>query len=220
MNIEQPEITVQALVLASRDSGVTGKRLDIVTLEKGRMVVFVPQGRRIGRHGGAVLPGSRMHMTLRYSQNGWQVVQADGTTLVDVFMWTYEDWLCYYAYPRWLGELFPVETEEIDLYQLTERYLCALVNKHFVISTLIVCWQASVLAGYDPMVLAAEGKLPLDNAAKRGLQSVLSYTWENATPMVWKSGMLLRLAQTLIYFAQYHVGVNVPAFNELVKEKY
>lgn len=220
MSIEHREVTVRALVLTARDSGIAGKRIELVTRERGRMVVFVPQGRRVRQRVGALLPGSRMDVTLRQDTAGWQALQAEGRILVDVFTWGYEDWLCYYAYPAWLDELFPSEQAEAELYRLTEDYLSALATKHIVISTLIACWQAAVIAGYDPMVLADKGKLPLDAAGKDGLRLMLEYPWRQAPAVMWRGTSVARLAQTLIYFARYHVGVEVPALAELVKEKY
>ena len=220
MSIEQREMTVRALVLTARDSGIAGKRLEIVTRERGRMVVFVPQGRRIRQRIGALLPGSRIDLTLRQDAAGWQAVQAEGRILVDVFAWSYEDWLCYYAYPAWLDELFPSEEEEPDLYRLTADYLSALATKHMVISTLIACWQAAVIAGYDPMVLAAKGQLPLDDTGREALRLMLEYPWRQAPAVTWSSATVMRLAQTLIYFSRYHVGIEVAALDELVKEKY
>ncbi len=220
MNIERPEVTVCGLVLTSRDSGVAGKRLDIITRENGRMIVFAPQSRRNRPRIGTLLPGSRMHLTLRRDEAGWQVLQSEGTVLVDVMTWTYEDWLSYYAFPLWLAELFPTEEREAKLYELTERYLTLLASKHLVISTLIACWQAAVLAGYAPMVLAENGKLPLDAEGKAALRLILSYRWNPSETITLKNGIWIRLAQTLIYFAEYHVGVDVPALAELVKEKY
>jgi len=220
VNIERPEVTVRGLVLTSRDSGMAGKRLDVITRENGRMIVFAPQSRRSRPRIGTLLPGSRMYLTLRREETGWQVHQAEGTVLVDVMTWTYEDWLAYYAFPLWLAELFPTEEREEALYELTERYLILLASKHLVISTLIACWQTAVLAGYAPMVLAQNGKLPLDADAKAALRLILAYTWNPSERITLKNGIWMRLAQTLLYFARYHVSVEVPSLAELVKEKY
>lgn len=220
MNFVTPEMTVHALLLTSRDSGVSGKCLHIITQERGRMTVFAPQGRRVGNKIGGLLPGSCMVLSLRQERGAWHIIQAEGRVLVDVLAWDYEEWLCYYAYPAWLEALFPTEEYEPALYRLTKRYLSALATKQIAISTLTACWQAAVIAGYDPMVPATEGNLFLDRRGTEALRKMVAYSWGQSETVVYGNRVLVQLAHALIYFARYHVGGDVPALAALVKEKY
>lgn len=173
----QEIVNDEGIILSVRRAGEGGRAVRLFLRRSGRETAFLSRSalRKYGT--GALLPFTRLRVSLLRSEQGTIAVQYEGRPILDTLALSYDELCCWYYASELVSSLFPEGEADADVFALLASAAEAGRARNKKITAFILAVQLLRAAGYDPGEDEPREALGLSEAAEKLLTAFLAYRW-------------------------------------------
>lgn len=175
--MQRPITNYKGILIHARDGKNGGKIADIFTDAIGRIRVYVSKNVMSRCGVGGMIPFTLLQFSVSVSDEGFVMAQYEGSNLLDMMKFSYDEMRCWYYVIEIIEEFFPYEQKNQSSYMLIGRALESAGNKNRTVAAMILAVQLLAEAGFSPEYRDGNTGIRISENARQLLTEFLQYDW-------------------------------------------
>lgn len=209
MDMKYPVTNYKGILLRTYKSGVQGKAADIFTSDAGRILVYIPKNVILKCGAGGTIPLTSLQFTVTGTADHPVMVQYESRKILDMMALSYEDMQYWYYVIELAEEIFPLQQENFDAYEVLKYGLGEAEERNKMMAAFIIAIKLLLKAGFDPSETSVMEELELSVPAQEFLKRCSFYHWGNGFSEAVKNKIFKEAAAYVDHFILQYCDVEL-----------